>query len=88
MAGVLLEVEEAPEGGGGIRNVLTMGSLVSPSGNEVLFLSVSFACVLPLLQLSISVYPLFLLRFLLADIWPFRLSVSFNSSPCFPVRPP
>ncbi|PUZ54399.1 hypothetical protein GQ55_5G128800 [Panicum hallii var. hallii] len=31
------KVDEAPEGGGGIRSVLTMGSLVSPSGNEVHF---------------------------------------------------
>jgi len=36
MAGVP-EADEAPEGVGGIRSVLTIGSLVSPSGNEVLF---------------------------------------------------
>ena len=40
MAGVP-EADEAPEGVGGIRSVLTMGSLVSPSGNEVLHLVAS-----------------------------------------------
>jgi hypothetical protein len=36
------KVDEAPEGGAGIRSVLTMGSLVSPSGNEVLDLFSQF----------------------------------------------
>ena len=41
MAGVPEADEAAEGGGGGIRSVLTMGSLVSPSGNEVLHLVAS-----------------------------------------------
>ena len=53
-------------GEGGIRSVLTMGSLVAPSGNEVKSRSVS-AHVLHLLRLSVSLALCFLL--LLVVIW-------------------
>lgn len=71
MAGVA-GVDEAapPEGGGGIRSVLTMGSLVSPSGNEVLsqFIS-SCSCVLVLAASVLSLAPASV--FLVTDeIWP------------------
>ena len=59
---------DAPEvGEGGIRSVLTMGSLVDPSGNEVISFSFVSAHVLHLLRLSVSLALCFLL--LLVVIW-------------------